>query len=116
MRSFVGWGFIGVSVLSPVTGGQFATMTYFYEPRGSDRVDGLLSAFDLAFEAAYRSFRRSNVGVKFDILDIGRAGVARAEQHELGVKPDARRGLRRQRHVADRQGPDTQVSRACRMP
>jgi hypothetical protein len=59
-----------VDVLSPVTGQRFAQMTYFYEPRGNERVPGLLNVYDLAFEATWRSFQTSDVGVKFDIFNL----------------------------------------------
>ena len=59
-----------VSVLSPTTGAQFAQMTYRYEPLGSDRVDGLLSIFDLSLEATMRAFQTSQVGVKFDVFNL----------------------------------------------
>jgi hypothetical protein len=59
-----------VSVLSPISGTQFATMTYRYEPLGSDRVDGLLQVFDFSLEATMRAFQTSNFGVKFDIFNL----------------------------------------------
>ncbi len=59
-----------VAVLNPVTGGQFTTMTYFYEPRGSDRVDGLLFNTDFSLEATMRAIDRSRVGVKFDAFNL----------------------------------------------
>lgn len=60
-----------VNVLSP-SGNQFAMMTYFYEPRGSQRVPGMLVTADLALEAGYKLGIRqgSNVGVKFDIFNL----------------------------------------------
>jgi hypothetical protein len=59
-----------VSVLSPVTGGQFTTMTYFYEPRGSDRVDGILFLFDFAVEGTYRLTSTTNFGLKLDVINV----------------------------------------------
>ena len=59
-----------VSVLSPGTTAQFTTMTYFYEPRGSDRVNGMLFLLDLAVEATYRLTSTANFGMKFDIINI----------------------------------------------
>ena len=60
-----------IQVLSPVTNAQFATMTYFYEPRGDDRIEGLLNVYDFAFEATWRGLRATNaVGVKFDIFNL----------------------------------------------
>ncbi len=59
-----------ISVLSPVTGSQFATMTYFYEPRGNQRVDGLLNVYDVAIEGTWRSAAATDVGVKFDIFNL----------------------------------------------
>ena len=59
-----------ISVLSPRTGSQFATMTYFYEPRGSQRVPGLSDVYDLAVEATWRAATTTNVGVKFDIFNL----------------------------------------------
>jgi hypothetical protein len=58
-----------VSVLDP-SGAQFSTMTYFYEPRGAERVDGLLDSVDLAIQADYRVLQKSRVGVKFDIFNL----------------------------------------------
>jgi len=60
-----------VSVLQPGTltpSGQ--TRTYFYEPRGSERIDGMQLALDLALEAAYRTTRRAEVGVKLDVFNL----------------------------------------------
>jgi hypothetical protein len=59
-----------VSVLSPVTGNSFTTYTYFYEPRGSERLDGMLATLDLAVEGTYRAFRNSNFGVKLDVFNL----------------------------------------------
>jgi hypothetical protein len=60
-----------VTVLRPGTmssAGQ--TLTYFYEPRGSERVEGLLFLTDLSIEATYRAFSRSDVGFKFDVFNL----------------------------------------------
>ena len=59
-----------ISVLNPVTGNSFTTYTYFYEPRGSERVDGMLFTLDLSLEGTYRAFQNSNFGVKFDVFNL----------------------------------------------
>jgi hypothetical protein len=60
-----------VSVLQPGTltpSGQ--TRIYFYEPQGSDRIDGVQFQLDLAVEATYRTPARPDVGLKFDIFNL----------------------------------------------
>lgn len=59
-----------VSVLIPGTFEQFQTLTYFYEGRGSDRVDGITFVGDLNLEATYRAFRRSEMGFKFETFNL----------------------------------------------
>jgi hypothetical protein len=59
-----------VSVLRPGTLTQVATRTYYYEPQGTDRVDGLLFIGDLSLEAAYRVYDRANVGFKFETFNL----------------------------------------------
>lgn len=59
-----------VSVLIPGTFTQFQTLTYFYEGRGSDRVDGMSFVGDLAIEGVYRAIRRSEMGVKFETFNL----------------------------------------------
>ncbi len=59
-----------VSVVSPVTGGNFANYTYFYEPRGSQRVPGLLDVYDLSLEGTWRAGPRRDLGMKFEIFNI----------------------------------------------
>ena len=59
-----------VSVLSPVTGGQFSTMTYYYESLGSDRVPGTLFLFDFSVEGTYRLTSTANFGMKFELINL----------------------------------------------
>jgi len=59
-----------ISVLSPVTGTQFATETYFYEPRGSNRVPGMLFTLDFSLEAVYRLYRQTDVGFRFETFNL----------------------------------------------
>lgn len=59
-----------VSVLLPGTlasSGQ--TLTYFYEPRGTDRVPGLTKAVDASMELAKHA-GRAQVGMKFDVFNV----------------------------------------------
>jgi outer membrane receptor protein involved in Fe transport len=51
-----------------ISSGQ--TQTYFYEPRGSDRIDGMDFDLDLSVEAAVRTFERAQVGLKFDVFNL----------------------------------------------
>jgi hypothetical protein len=59
-----------VSVLIPGTTTQATTMTYFYEGRGSDRLEGMSFVGDLALEGVYRAMRRSEIGVKFETFNL----------------------------------------------
>jgi hypothetical protein len=59
-----------VSVLIPGTTTQATTMTYFYEPRGSERIEGMFFVGDLALEATYRAMRRSEFGMKFETFNL----------------------------------------------
>jgi hypothetical protein len=59
-----------VTVLLPNGSPSGQTQTYFYEPRGSERVDGMLFELDLSVEAAVRSYRRAEVGFKFDVFNL----------------------------------------------
>jgi hypothetical protein len=59
-----------VSVLLPGTvssSGQ--TLTYFYEPRGADRIPGLAKAVDASVEATQRAGKAS-IGMKFDVFNV----------------------------------------------
>jgi len=58
------------SVLLPGTlasSGQ--TLTYFYEPRGTDRITGLAKSVDASVEATKRAGRAS-VGAKFEVFNV----------------------------------------------
>lgn len=73
-----------VSVLQPGTltpSGQ--TRTYYYEPRGSERVDGLQVGLDLAVEATYWTARQAEVGLKFDVFNLFNT------QSKIGVSNEA---------------------------
>jgi hypothetical protein len=61
-----------LNVIRPgtTTASSGQTLTYYYEPIGSDRVDGLNSTTDLAIEAAYRTLDRARLGVKFEIFNL----------------------------------------------
>ena len=59
-----------VSVLVPGTTTQATTLTYFYEGRGSDRLEGMSFVGDLALEGVYRAMRRSEIGVKFETFNL----------------------------------------------
>jgi hypothetical protein len=59
-----------ISVLSPVTNAQFATMTYFYEPRGSSRVSGLADVTDFSLDIAWKAVRTSRFGIKVDVFNL----------------------------------------------
>ena len=59
-----------VSVLSPVTGEQFSTMSYWYEPRGSQRVPGLQNYLDLNLEAQWRGPQTMTVGLRFETFNL----------------------------------------------
>jgi hypothetical protein len=59
-----------LNVLQPnsmIPSGQ--TLTYFYDPRGSDRVPGLASTFDVSVEGVAR-MGRSQAGMKLDIFNV----------------------------------------------
>jgi hypothetical protein len=59
-----------VSVLFPGTlVGSGQTLTYFYEPRGNDRVSGLAKQIDGSVEMVKRAGRAS-VGLKFDVFNV----------------------------------------------
>ena len=60
-----------VNVLQPgslVASGR--TLTYFYEPRGSDRVPGMAATLDLAVEAGFHSGVLSNAGFRLDVFNL----------------------------------------------
>jgi hypothetical protein len=59
-----------ISVLSHLTGPQFAQMSYFYEPRGTDRIKGLANYIDLALELSWRSYQQLDVGLKFETFNL----------------------------------------------
>jgi len=60
-----------VNVLTPGTNSNSGqSLTYFYTPRGTDRVSGFTDQFDFALEAAYHGFQKTYVGVKFEIFNL----------------------------------------------
>jgi hypothetical protein len=59
-----------INVLNPRTGGNFAGMTYFYEPRGSERVPGMHNLYDLSLEGTWRAGATTDAGLKFEIFNL----------------------------------------------
>lgn len=59
-----------INVLNPRTGGNFATMTYFYAPRGSERVPGMHDVYDLSLEGTWRAGTTTDAGLKFEIFNL----------------------------------------------
>lgn len=59
-----------IQVLSPVTGQQFATMTYWYAPRGSERIPGLLNLTDLSINASWRGPSSTSIGLQFETFNL----------------------------------------------
>lgn len=59
-----------LSVLLPNGSPSGQTQTYYYEPRGSERVDGMLFELDFSVEAAVRSYRQAQVGFKLDVFNL----------------------------------------------
>ena len=59
-----------VSVLSPVTGAAIATATYFYEPLGSNRIDGLDFLTDFALEGGWKAWQNVQAGMKVEVFNL----------------------------------------------
>jgi hypothetical protein len=59
-----------VSVLVPGTTIAATTLTYFYEGRGSDRIDGAVVQGDFSLEATYRATQSSDFGMKFETFNL----------------------------------------------
>jgi hypothetical protein len=60
-----------VNVLLPgTTTSSGETLTYNYEPVGSNRVDGLLNTTDLLLEGTFRLFRTAEAGVRFETFNL----------------------------------------------
>jgi len=59
-----------VNVLVPGTTTAATTLTYFYEGRGSDRIDGAVFQGDFSVEATYRAMRNSDFGMKFETFNL----------------------------------------------
>ena len=58
------------SVLNPVTGASTTTRTFFYEPLGSNRLPGFFDALDTSFEATFRPYRTSQIGLKAEVFNV----------------------------------------------
>ena len=58
-----------ISVRNPVTGGNVATATYFYEERGSERLPDVFE-IDSAIEATWRLWRTLEFGVKAEAFNV----------------------------------------------
>jgi hypothetical protein len=60
-----------VNVLLPGTDTPSGrTLTYFYEPRGSERVSGLVSSMDLLIEGAFHPMRSARLGLRGEIFNV----------------------------------------------
>lgn len=59
-----------IQVLSPVTGQQFSTMAYWYDPRGSERIPGLLNITDVNVVASWRGPSTTSVGIQFETFNL----------------------------------------------
>ena len=60
-----------VNVLLPgTTTNAGPTYTYFYDPRGNERLSGLVQTIDSAFEVTFRAYGRSEVGIKTEVFNI----------------------------------------------
>jgi hypothetical protein len=59
-----------MTVLLPDGSASGQTQTYFYDGRGSERVDGTDFDLDFAVEGAVRSFDRAQLGFKFDVFNL----------------------------------------------
>ena len=60
-----------VNVLLPGTDTPSGrTLTYFYEPRGSERIEGLATSVDLLIEGAFRPVRGVRVGVRGEMFNL----------------------------------------------
>src|SRR4029079_9096356 len=46
------------------------TLTYFYEPRGTDRIPGLSKTIDTSVEATRRLSGRSGIGIRLDVFNL----------------------------------------------
>lgn len=58
-----------VTILTPA-GAQFGTATYFYEPRGSQRVPGLLDVYDVNLEFGWKGPRTSTVALRLETFNV----------------------------------------------
>ena len=59
-----------VNVLVPGTTTTATTLNYFYEARGSDRIDGAVFQGDFSVEATYRAMQHSDFGIKFETFNL----------------------------------------------
>jgi hypothetical protein len=60
-----------VNVLLPGTDAPSGrTLTYFYEPRGSERLSGLASSFDLMLEGAFRPVSQIQLGLRGEVFNV----------------------------------------------
>jgi hypothetical protein len=58
------------NVLNPVTGVATTTRAYFYEPAGSNTLSGLNDQLDTSFEATFRPYRTSQIGLKAEVFNV----------------------------------------------
>ncbi|MEX2273128.1 MAG: TonB-dependent receptor [Vicinamibacterales bacterium] len=58
------------NVINPVTGANATTRTYLYEPTGSNQLEGMNDQLDTSFEATFRPFRTSEVGLKAEAFNV----------------------------------------------
>jgi Carboxypeptidase regulatory-like domain len=60
-----------LTVLLPgTTSSSGQTLTYFYEPRGSERIDGMNATTDFSLEGSYKKIKNASVGAKFEIFNV----------------------------------------------
>jgi outer membrane receptor for ferrienterochelin and colicin len=60
-----------INVLTPgTTTNAGPTLTYLYEPAGSNRVGGLLTTTDLLLEGTFRMFRTAEAGIRFESFNL----------------------------------------------
>jgi hypothetical protein len=61
----------GVNVLLPgTTTNAGPTITYLYEPLGSNRIDGMEHTLDLLLEGTFRLYRTAEAGMRFETFNL----------------------------------------------
>jgi hypothetical protein len=71
-----------ISIRNPVSGGNVATATYFYDERGSERLPDVFE-IDTAIEATWRLWRTLEFGVKAEAFNVT------DEQNQINVNSTA---------------------------